>query len=617
MRRISLIITFVLAAALGAVPPALAAGPGTSIGPDGAPGTTLAPGSLRAPGPAGSGTFTFYGSGFGHGIGMSQWGAYGLASRGWSSTKILTHFYSKSKVGRPASPVKNIRIGLTYDRTLIHLGARHGAVRLWIGKPGGTFVAKIPNGQDWTVRSPASGYAIRDQGGKLVGGKTWGGTGFNLYATYADTGSRVFVPEADAIWGKGFTYSRGHLEFNLYRCPGGCLQRLIIPLGFEEYLYGIGEMPSSWPAAALETQAVAARTYATYQVKHYGLRAGCNCHLSDGADDQVYVGWSKESGADGNRWVAAVKHTRGRVVTSRGAIQAFFAASDGGHSEDVENVWHNGDPAYAIPYLRGVCDQGEQTPANPGPNGATRSRRRPCRAGSPVHGRDRHGEGLPEDQAGSSGRVIRATVKGTSGSAVVSGWELRGALGLPDDRIWINEDRNITGAIRTKYDAVACKPGLPTTPGDRARRRTPEVQDRRDLPQQRGRRDGLAEGRGLRRVPVGRRHGRQARPPHLRGGRRAGHLGSSRAVRERQDLLVGPDRGASALGAGARRVPLARGGDRGPWVPHDSRARRGGRATAAFQHGTISCADGGGARSASEAQHSDDDVGSGAMPVHT
>ena len=466
MRRTLLIITALLVAASVAAPSALAAGPGTSIGPDGAPGTVLTPGSLRIPGTSGRRSFTFYGSGFGHGIGMSQWGAYGLASRGWSSTKILTHFYSKTKVGRPAGPVKNIRIGLTYDRTVIHLGARHGAVRLWIGKPGGTLVARIPNGQDWTVKSPASGYAIRNEAGKLVGGKTWGGTGFNLYATYADTGSRVFVPEADAIWGNGFTYSRGHLEFNLYRCPGGCLQRLIVPLGFEEYLYGIGEMPSSWPRAALETQAVAARTYATYQVKHYGLRSGCNCHLSDGADDQVYVGWGKETGADGNRWVAAVRHTRGRVVTYGGApIQAFFAASDGGHSEDVENVWHNGDPAYAIPYLRGVCDQGESVSANPWTDwrysftaSALSSRLAPYTGGIGTV------SAFPRVKRGSSGRVIRATVKGTTGSAVVSGWELRGALGLPDDRIWINENRNITGMIRETYDGLACKPGLPITP---------------------------------------------------------------------------------------------------------------------------------------------------------
>ena len=45
-------------------------------------------------------------------------------------------------------------------------------------------------------------------------------------------------------------------------------------------------------------------------------------------------------------------------------IQAFYSASDGGYTEDVEDVWHGGNPAYAIPYLRGVCDPGS-TSANP------------------------------------------------------------------------------------------------------------------------------------------------------------------------------------------------------------------------------------------------------------
>ena len=596
MRRISLIITFALAAALAAVPPALAAGPGTSIGPDGAPGTTLAPGSLRVPGPSGSGSFTFYGSGFGHGIGMSQWGAYGLASRGWSSTKILTHFYSRSRVGRPASPVKKIRIGLTYDRTLIHLGARHGPVRLWIGKPGGAFVAKIPNGQDWTVRSPASGYAIRDQAGKLVGGKTWGGTGFDLYATYSDTGSRVFVPEADAIWGKGFTYSRGHLEFNLYRCPGGCLQRLIIPLGFEEYLYGIGEMPSSWPMAALGTQAVAARTYATYQVKHYGLRSGCNCHLSDGADDQVYVGWGKETGADGNRWVAAVNHTRGRVVTYRGApIQAFFAASDGGHSEDVENVWHDGDPAFAVPYLRGVCDQGEQVAANPWTDwrysfsAATLSSRL-----SPYTGGIGTVRGFPKVKRGSSGRVIRTTVKGTIGSAVVTGWELRGALGLPDDRIWINENRNITGAIRTKYDGVACKPGLPTT----------SVATMPGGARQKFQAGGIFRNNGAdvtvwlkgaiytEYMAVGGTSGKLGLPTSSIGG--VPGTAGRRALFDGGRIYWSGSTGARALWGPVLAEYLSRGAAPGALGFPTTRVHDvGGRATAVFQHGTISCADGG------------------------
>src|ERR671935_2696207 len=89
--------------------------------------------------------FHFHGSGYGHGIGMSQWGAYGLAQRGWGYRRILTHFYRHTRVESPALP-KQIRVGLTGGRTTIHLAARNGPVRLWLDRPGGTFVGKIPWG---------------------------------------------------------------------------------------------------------------------------------------------------------------------------------------------------------------------------------------------------------------------------------------------------------------------------------------------------------------------------------------------------------------------------------------------------------------------------------------
>src|SRR5512132_3561930 len=67
-----------------------------------------------------SGSLTFYGSGDGHGLGMSQWGAYGLAKMGWGHQKILTHFYRGTRVDAAASLPPNIRIGLTAGRSLVH-----------------------------------------------------------------------------------------------------------------------------------------------------------------------------------------------------------------------------------------------------------------------------------------------------------------------------------------------------------------------------------------------------------------------------------------------------------------------------------------------------------------
>ena len=409
--------------------------------------------------------FRFYGSGYGHGIGMSQWGAYGLAQKGWRYGRILRHFYSGTQVVPSSTLPRTLRVGLTSGRSTIHLTARAGPVKLWLGGPGDTFVTKIPRGKTWRIiAAPAQRkFAIRDHRGDLVGGRRWGGPTSPLFATYRDTGSRVFVPEADDVWHDGFSYAYGHLELDLIDCASRCVERLTIQLPFELYLRGLGEMPSSWPGAALRAQAVAARTYATYGIHRSGVRSDCDCHLTDGASDQVYVGWNKESGPGGSRWVAAVRDTASEVVTHDGAIiQAFYAASDGGFTEDVEDVWHGGNTAYAIPYLRGVCDPGEYTSANPWTDWT-----RTFTASTLSHRLGPYTGGIgtitrfTDVRRGVSGRIVSAVARGTGGSARVTGSQIRSALGLPDGRVWINEDRNIVGSIRAKYDGLMCAPGLP------------------------------------------------------------------------------------------------------------------------------------------------------------
>src|SRR5207249_3565900 len=127
------------------------------------------------------------------------------------------------------------------------------------------------------------------------------------------------------------------------------------------YLLGLSEVPSSWPTAALEAQAVAARTYALEKVERLGQhRSFCDCGLYSSTADQVYGGWDKEAAADGARWAAAVARTRHQIVAYHGVpIQAYYSSSSGGHTESNDAVW-GGAP---LPYLRGVCDPGDDTSA--------------------------------------------------------------------------------------------------------------------------------------------------------------------------------------------------------------------------------------------------------------
>ena len=421
---------------------------------------------LASPVPAdATSSFTFYGSGYGHGIGMSQWGAYGLAQMGWNHSRILRQFYQGTKVVSRPLPDR-IRVGLTSGRTVVHLRAQAGPVRLWIGGPGQRLIGKIPSGDTWRVFARDRDWAVRRANGSLVGGHRWGSPSANLIVTY-QAGSRVFIPEADAIWYHGFAYARGTIEMNLTSCgdANGCVERLIARLGFEDYLLGLGEVPASWPMEAMRAQAVAARTYAAYALVHYKRRADCNCDLTDGASDQTYIGYNREAGSDGARWVQAAHSTAGEVVTYNGAlIQSFYAASDGGHSDSVQDVWHGGNPAYKIRWLTGVCDPGEWTSANPWTDWTKRysagdltSRLAPYTGGIGTVRR------FGATSRGGGGRIITAVVLGSNGRAQISGSELKSALGLYDERVWINSDHTIRGAIRSRYDGLGCRPGLPTS----------------------------------------------------------------------------------------------------------------------------------------------------------
>ncbi|MGZ8651153.1 MAG: SpoIID/LytB domain-containing protein [Actinomycetota bacterium] len=404
------------------------------------------------------GSFTFYGSGWGHGLGLSQWGAYGLAAHGWSSTQILTHFYSGTKVAEIADQPDDIRVALATAEDTLHLTAEAGPVRLSVKEPvGGTLVGKIPEGETWVVRSVDGAYEVQDAAGDVVGGRTWGGASSDLFATYADHGARVTVPEG------GATYNRGTLELNLTACANGCSLRLILRVSFEEYLLGIGEVPSSWPTEALRAQAVAARSFALYKIRKYGVQPTCNCHLTDGSNDQVYIGWDKEGGLDGQRWVKAVRSTAGSIVTYEGAVAlTVFTASDGGHTEDLNVQW--GTPLAAYPYLAGVCDPGDYTAANPWTDWTRQFTAGALTSALVPHTGDIGAvSGFGRIDRGVSGRIEDAVVHGTNGDATVTGGELRSALALPDDRVWINVDKNVVGAIRSKYDALMCEPGLPTS----------------------------------------------------------------------------------------------------------------------------------------------------------
>lgn len=288
------------------------------------------------------------GSGWGHSVGLSQYGARAQAMAGWNHKQILSHWFTGIRIGRLRNQPPPIRVGLFSDRpvdgTRVQLQTTSrdgGAPTRPVLVDLGAGPLAIPHGQTWELRAEGAGLTLYDGAGRArVQGP---GPAVVQFSWMKGKPTLLRLPQL------GQSYQWGALE--VHRVGGGLQPVLTLPL--ELYLRGIAEMPSDWHHEALRAQAVTARTYALRQLAR-GVQPGCQCHLGATPLHQVYAGWTKETGAHGPHWVAAVDATAGQVVTYQGKLAwTYFSSSHGGRSENSEESW-----AYpnAIPYLRGVDD---------------------------------------------------------------------------------------------------------------------------------------------------------------------------------------------------------------------------------------------------------------------
>ena len=304
---------------------------------------------------------TIEGGGWGHGIGMSQHGAKAMADAGSSAGEIISHFYTGSTlgsvgVGALVGHADPLRIGLVQNALGVDFSAVNGPLTLCLGVDC-TLSAQPDDVGIWSLRADGLGSCQF-----YLAEAPMGVTGAcEASVSWVDQpNTRVDLPDL------GRTYARGTLVF--VPAPNNAFHTLV-ELGLEAYLYGLGEMPSSWHPEALKAQAIAGRTYALYKAwVHRDLENNqtqldaCGCHLYASTKDQSYIGWAKEAegvnGFWGDKWVAAVDATTGTAViheaSSWRAIQAFYFSSTGGATENNEDIW-GGSP---FPYLRSVNDPG-------------------------------------------------------------------------------------------------------------------------------------------------------------------------------------------------------------------------------------------------------------------
>lgn len=311
--------------------------------------------------------FTITGSGFGHGVGMSQYGAQGMGLDGYTASQILMHYYQGTAVNAIALPSTNIRVGILQDRTFVAIRGENV-----LGQTtGGAFNITVDANAPIVVTPGAvatfttvNGLTEVTASGTVLAGTTVTLTWDNATTVMHVRGSTDAVSATNALGSSNCAANActSRYKYGTLEITSGLFDDAVVDLAVvntlrlsDEYLYGLGEVPSSWTEAAMQAQAIAGRSYA---VRKTATRSGCNCQIYATTVDQAFVGYSKEIATMGDRWVAAVNATivdanTAYVVQYNGStISTYYSSSTGGKSQPTSEVWGS-----AFPYLVSVEDR--------------------------------------------------------------------------------------------------------------------------------------------------------------------------------------------------------------------------------------------------------------------
>jgi SpoIID/LytB domain protein len=396
------------------------------------------------------------GTGWGHGVGLSQWGAEHLASTGRSTNDILATFYPGTRLGEATGTMRvavhkpsvstttlsfpqggevrsapsgeqaggfPVRVGpggrvrITYDGayrvTPLVSGQSAGAVTAYQQEC--TLLVICPTSTTippTTTPTTAPPTPTTRPGGGGGGGEPTTTAPPSRPGTTATSSRPVHaVPVRGGVTrvdDRARTY-RGAVEAN---AAGGL--RLVNVVGVEDYLRGMAEVPSTWPAAAVQAQTIAARTYALRAMQASG-------EICDDARCQVYVGATAE--APGQN--AAVAATSKRVLTFGGKLAAaVYSAEAGGVSANEFEGFGTPDSTY--PYLRNVAYEIDDPLPWKLVVGLDDLARRVGYPGSI--------SGARVSEAGPSDRALAVTIDGSAGKRTVDGRGFTRSLGLRSTR---------------------------------------------------------------------------------------------------------------------------------------------------------------------------------------
>ena len=364
-----------------------------------------------------SGSFTVTANGNGHGHGMSQYGARGAAIANLSAAAIVA-FYYPGTVLTTLSSEPTMRVQLSAAGSNTCLLAKSG---LHAGGPGLASTSLPAAGRIRLVPS-GSGIAIQASSGTSCTAGTW--TTVKVGGGQVDVSSSQGYVRTFRTDGTSVDY-RGTVG----AVRSGTGEITVNRVSLDDYTAGVAprEMPASWQSAAVQAQAIAARSYGEYGREH---SAGSPYDICDTDSCQVYGGMTRYA-ADGTTvlWTddqAAATATARKVLTYGGTtIFAQFSASDGGWTVD-------GGQPYLVAKADGYDDSASGDPylgAAWTSSGSSVAGALGLRTVTLIQITSRDGHGVW------GGRVLSAVVTGTTASGAqthlsVTGFDLADALGI-------------------------------------------------------------------------------------------------------------------------------------------------------------------------------------------
>jgi stage II sporulation protein D len=403
--------------------PSTAPSSAPSSGPSGSPEASSSPGPSSSPDPSSPppppATVTFYGRGYGHGLGMSQYGARGRALAGETAPEILAHYYENTTLATLAATTP-VRILLM---TGFRPTTRTPAVVIALNGPftvdgvAGTWPAGASSNLLHVTR-PTAGWHLRIVSSTGILLKTMK-TGSSVRIRPAATSTRL------QVWSKPSVYDTYRGTIRLVGSQAG-LVSVIDETTLDLYLRGVVpvEMPASWPPEALKAQAIAARSYAA---AHLHPMTG-SWDIRDDTSAQVYRGTRGEQSLATNAIIA----TSGQVLMSgTHVVTAMFHSADGGATENNENVYVSPTGARVsspVSYLRGSSDREPDGTSydSASPHATWQTAAYTLDQLSAVFAADPRTDvgtisALDLSHVGVSGRLIGVTLTGSLGSLTVSG----------------------------------------------------------------------------------------------------------------------------------------------------------------------------------------------------